>query len=145
MITKTTGPHKRLREEIDRTRSVHDARKMYKNRVDNNVSQSHHENDESSFVLSENHPIDLIEYYKFDWRASLIYINVRVAHASARALMPVYSTYVFIYVYLRPRLRSVAHTIFLKLPILFYVKSVKFLNVAYNILACETRIFLSFS
>lgn len=43
MITKTTGPHKRLREEIDRTRSVHDARKMYKNRVDNNVSQSHHE------------------------------------------------------------------------------------------------------
>lgn len=64
MITKRTGPHKRLREEIDRTRSVHDARKMYKNRVDDNVSQLYH--DESHFVFSENRLIDLIEYYKFD-------------------------------------------------------------------------------
>lgn len=57
-----------------------------------------------------------------------------------RALMPVYSTYVFIYVYLRPRLRSVAHTVFLKLPVLLYDKSVKFLNVTYNILTREIRI-----
>lgn len=64
MITKRTGPHKRLQEEIDRTRSVHDARKMYKNRVDDNVLQLYH--NESHFVFSENRPIDLIEYYKFD-------------------------------------------------------------------------------
>lgn len=84
-------------------------------------------------VLSENRSIDLIEYYKFDWRASL-YTLTYASHMLlyARALMPVYSTYV-IYVYLRPRLHSVAHTVFLKLPILLYDKSVKFLNVAYSI------------
>jgi len=49
----------RLRQDIDRTRSVHDARKIYKNRIDENVRQSHQEQDgESHFVLFEDCSIE---------------------------------------------------------------------------------------
>lgn len=50
--------------EIDRTRSAHDAREMYKNRVNENVQRSSHH--ESRFILPEDRLIGLIEHYEFD-------------------------------------------------------------------------------
>jgi len=55
---------------------------------------------------------NLIEHYEFDWRASLIYINERVVHACIRASWcPCTQTYCILHMYyLRPHLRSVAHS-----------------------------------
>lgn len=118
-----------MTRETDRTRSVRDARettkekKIYRKTVHGNEEcprLAHHRTLQRARVVTSapnlteqgagRRSIKLIEHYEFDWRASLIYINVCVVHPlHARAMMPVYSNIcIFTYVYLRPRLRSVA-------------------------------------